>query len=239
MKKQYKNYFLLNLNNKFKKYSNDWWNLKGNLKTLHQINPIRLQYILNHSNGLNNKKVIDIGCGGGILTESMADQGAIVTGIDICRELIELANIRSLRKNKKIKYLQQDICDHAKKFIEYYDVITCMELLEHVENPYIIINECVKILKPGGKIFFSTINRTKKAYFMIIVAAEYMLNMIPLGTHNINKFIKPSELLNWLDQAKLLSTNIIGLHYNFFSKKFFLASGIDMNYLVCAHKDIN
>lgn len=220
----------------FSHYALDWWNLKGNLKILHQINPLRLQYIINNVNSLYKKKIIDIGCGGGILTESLVKQGAEVTGLDICKELIDVAHNHAIKKNIKVKYLYQTVAEHAKKFKKYYDIITCMEMLEHTDMPNEIVSLCAKMLKPGGSVFFSTINRNKKSFLMAIIAAEYIMNFIPLGTHDIKKFIKPSELLSWVDQSKLLGINIIGLHYNFFAKKFFLASGVRVNYLLHARK---
>lgn len=214
----------------------DWWDLKGQFKILHQINPLRLQYIINNTNGLYKKKIIDIGCGGGILTESMSSQGAEVTGLDVCKNSLDIANNHAIKKNIKVKYIQENVIEYSKNFKEYYDIITCMEMLEHVDFPNKIVYSCAKMLKPGGTLFFSTINRNKKAYFIAVVLAEYLTNIIPLGTHDIKKFIKPSELFNWIDKKKLLAINIIGLHYNFIVKKFFLAPGVDVNYFLCARK---
>lgn len=224
--------------NKFNAYAKDWWNLNGNLKLLHKINPLRLQYIINCTKGLYKKKIIDIGCGGGILTESMSLQGAEVTGLDICKKLLDIANFRALEKKLKIKYLQQTVEEHSKKFNQYYDVITCMEMLEHVNNPKEIVSLCSQMLKPKGDLFFSTINRNKKSYITAIIFAEYLMNMLPLGTHNIKNFIKPAELISWINKYKLIGVNIIGLHYNIFSKNFFLSPGVDINYLLHAKKNV-
>lgn len=218
--------------NNFSIYSSSWWNKNGKLKSLHQINPIRLQYIKKKANGLYKKKILDIGCGGGILSESMASNGAKVTGLDVSKNLLKVAISHAYKKNIKIKYLLQTAEDHSKKFNSYYDIITCMETLEHVSNPELIINACSKMLKHNGKIFISTINKNFKSYFLAIIMAEYILKMIPLGSHSFKKFIRPCELLNWMDKYNIIVNDVIGLKYNFFYKKFFLSKQIDVNYMV-------
>lgn len=233
--KMNKNNFFYNEIFKFSCYSTDWWNKNGVLKTLHQINPLRLKYILKKSHGLHKKRVLDIGCGGGILSESMAYNGAIVTGLDICKKSLEIANLHANKKNIKINYLLQTAESHSKKFKKYYDVITCMEMLEHVPYPASIIKSCSKMLKPYGNIFVSTINKNLKSYLFAIIMAEYILNMIPLGTHNFKKFIRPSDLSNWMDKYNFFVNDIIGIKYNIFNKKFFLSRKIDVNYILQAY----
>ncbi|WMY94852.1 MAG: bifunctional 2-polyprenyl-6-hydroxyphenol methylase/3-demethylubiquinol 3-O-methyltransferase UbiG [Arsenophonus sp.] len=222
---------------KFNFIASQWWN--KNKSSLHQINPLRLNFILKHTNGIFGKKILDIGCGGGILSESMHNEGAIVTGIDITPKMIKNAKLHALKKNIKIQYIKETAEKHAKKKSKSYDIITCMEMLEHVPYPKSIIKACEKLIKPGGHIFFSTINRNKKSWLFAIIAAEYILNIVPRGTHNIKKFIQPSELLSWIDQTSLEEQNIIGLHYNPFSNKFYLGENVDVNYILhVSHRNI-
>ncbi|WMY96634.1 MAG: bifunctional 2-polyprenyl-6-hydroxyphenol methylase/3-demethylubiquinol 3-O-methyltransferase UbiG [Arsenophonus sp.] len=222
--------------NEIKKFSSiafQWWD---NKLPLHQINPLRLNYILKNTNGIFEKKVLDIGCGGGILSESMYKEGAIVTGIDITPQMIKTAKLHALKNKMKIQYVQETAEKHAKKKPKSYDIITCMEILEHVPYPESIIKACEKLVKNDGHVFFSTINRNKKSWLFAIIAAEYILNIVPKGTHNIKKFIQPSELLNWIDKTSLKEENIIGLNYNPFINKFYLGENIDINYILHASK---
>lgn len=218
--------------NKFNKLASEWWNTSNAFKSLHHINLIRLNYILKHSNGLFNKKVLDVGCGGGILSESMAQAGAIVTGLDISYFSLETAKSHALNKNLKINYIQDTIEKHIQCYSNYYDIITCMEILEHVPNPFSIVQSCATAIKIKGSVFFSTLNRTLKALLLAIIGAEYILRIIPKGSHNFNKFITPSELLNWIDSTTLEEQNITGIHYNPITKKILLTHNLDINYLI-------
>ncbi|VFP84054.1 Ubiquinone biosynthesis O-methyltransferase [Candidatus Erwinia haradaeae] len=220
--------------NKFSALSSCWWNLEGELQPLHSMNAIRLDWISRYTNGLFKKNVLDVGCGGGILSESMAGEGAHVTGLDMSAELLHVARVHAQKNNMFINYIQQTVEDHAEEYVGYYEVITCMEMLEHVIDPYSIICACSTLIKPGGNVFFSTINRTSKALVVAIFGAEYVLHMLPRGTHTFKKFIKPSELLGWFDQTSLYAHNIIGLDYSLLRRCFQLTSNIDVNYMVHA-----
>ncbi|HGJ5874036.1 MAG TPA: bifunctional 2-polyprenyl-6-hydroxyphenol methylase/3-demethylubiquinol 3-O-methyltransferase UbiG [Arsenophonus apicola] len=217
---------------KFSSVATRWWDQTSEFQPLHRINPLRLNYILQHADGLFGKKVLDIGCGGGILSESMAKEGALVTGIDMATEPLEVAKLHALESNVQINYLQETAESHAEKYPKTYDIVTCMEMLEHVPDPESIVQSCATLVKPGGHVFFSTINRNKKAWLLAIIAAEYILKMVPKGTHDVKKFIRPSELLNWVDKTSLQEQHITGLHYNPISDKFFLGSNVDVNYML-------
>lgn len=219
-------------NKNFRSYAKIWWDKKNKLKILHSINPLRLNYILQYSNGIFGKTILDVGCGGGILAESMTKEGALVTGIDIEKKLLETAKKHSLKKKLKINYIEEKVEKHAKKYSKKYDIITCMEVLEHVKNPQSIVQACAKLLKPNGNIFFSTINRNIKSWLFIIFFSEYILHILPRGIHKFKKFIKPSELLSWTDKTSLQAQNIAGLHYNPINNKFWLDSNIKVNYIL-------
>ncbi|QOI11352.1 bifunctional 2-polyprenyl-6-hydroxyphenol methylase/3-demethylubiquinol 3-O-methyltransferase UbiG [Blochmannia endosymbiont of Colobopsis nipponica] len=227
----------LNEINKFNNAALLWWKKRDKFKSLHQINPLRLNYILQHSNGLFNKKVLDIGCGGGILSESMAREGAKVTGIDVAKELLKTAHLHAFKNNIHIRYLEQTIEEHAQQYHNYYDVITCMEVLEHVPNPLSLIQGCAAVIKKNGHVYFSTINRNFKSWIYSIIGAEYLFKLLPKKTHNFNKFIKPSELLNWIDTTPLQEQNIVGICYNPIINSFYLCNKIDVNYIIYAKHD--
>ena len=212
-----------------------WWDPEGELKTLHQMNPLRLGYIQNRTS-LAGKSVIDIGCGGGILTESMAKAGASVTGIDMNKPVIDAAKLHQLESNTQVEYLKISAEDLAKERREQYDVVTCLEMLEHVPDPAAIIQACAALLKPGGHVFFSTLNRNPKSYLFAIVGAEYLLKILPKNTHDYRKFIRPSELGAWIRQAEMGPQDIKGVHYNPFTKVFKLTSDVSVNYLLHATK---
>ncbi|MGY5449900.1 bifunctional 2-polyprenyl-6-hydroxyphenol methylase/3-demethylubiquinol 3-O-methyltransferase UbiG [Agarivorans sp. MS3-6] len=209
-----------------------WWDKQGEFKTLHQINPLRLDYIERGSVGLFGKKVLDIGCGGGILAESMAVRGADVTAIDMGKEQIEVAKLHALETGTQLRYLQTTAEAHADTHAATYDVITCMEMIEHVPDPGSVIAACAQLVKPGGKIFVSTINRTPKAYLYMILAAEKLLKIVPNGTHQHDKFIRPSELLAWADQNGLRSEAISGVQFLPIIDSFSLSTNVDVNYMV-------
>ena len=220
---------------KFEAVASRWWDLEGEFKPLHRINPLRLDYILARSNGLFGKEVLDVGCGGGILSESMALAGANVTGLDMGAEPLEVARLHALESGVKVDYVQQTVEEHAEQFAGQYDVVTCMEMLEHVPDPRSVVHACAKLVKPGGEVFFSTLNRNSKSWLMAIIGAEYVLRMVPRGTHDIKKFIRPAELLNWVDETPLRERHMIGLHYNPLMNSFKLAPGVDVNYMVHTH----
>lgn len=217
---------------KFEDMASRWWDLEGEFKPLHQINPLRLNYVLSKANGLFDKTVLDVGCGGGILSESMAKQGAKVTGLDMGKEPLEVARLHALETNTELNYVQSTIEDHAKNNPNSYDVITCMEMLEHVPDPLSVVRACEKLVKPGGHVFFSTLNRNLKSYLFAIVGAEQVLKIVPKGTHHHEKFIKPSELLSMIDRTDLLELGITGLHYNPIFDTYRLGNRVDVNYIV-------
>lgn len=219
---------------KFSKMAATWWDFNGDFKPIHQLNPLRLNYILQHSNGLNGKKVLDVGCGGGILSESMAKSGANVTGIDMSPQPLAVAKQHAQDNNLIIDYQQSTIEDflqqHQQLQAEKFDVITCMEMLEHVPDPLSIIRSCRELLKPDGVLFMSTINRTLKAWALVVIGAEYILKMLPKGTHDYEKFIKPAELLAYCDQVGLTCQQLKGYHYNPLTGNFWLNDDVSANY---------
>ena len=217
---------------KFEAVASRWWDLEGEFKPLHRINPLRLGFIAQHSNGLFGKKVLDVGCGGGILAESMAREGAEVTGLDMGAEPLQVARLHAQENGVTLDYVQQTVEDHAEAFAGRYDVVTCMEMLEHVPDPQSVVHACARLVKPGGHVFFSTLNRSGKAWLLAIVGAEYVLRMVPKGTHDVKKFIKPAELIGWIDPTPLQERHMIGLHYNPLTDRFKLAPGVDVNYML-------
>ncbi|NDL65262.1 bifunctional 2-polyprenyl-6-hydroxyphenol methylase/3-demethylubiquinol 3-O-methyltransferase UbiG [Acerihabitans arboris] len=217
---------------KFDAVASRWWDLEGEFKPLHRINPLRLDYILARAGGLFGKSVLDVGCGGGILAESMCREGARVTGLDMGTEPLAVARLHALESGVKIGYIQQTVEEHAAANPGRYDVVTCMEMLEHVPDPASIVRACARLVKPGGDVFFSTLNRNPKAWLMAIIGAEYLLRIVPRGTHDVRKFIKPSELLNWLESTPLRERHIIGLHYNPLRDRFSLGGNVDVNYML-------
>ncbi|WP_305403484.1 bifunctional 2-polyprenyl-6-hydroxyphenol methylase/3-demethylubiquinol 3-O-methyltransferase UbiG [Photobacterium leiognathi] len=221
---------------KFEDMASRWWDLEGEFKPLHQINPLRLNYVIDHANGLFGKKVLDVGCGGGILAESMAIEGAEVTGLDMGKEPLTVARLHALETGTKLDYIQSTAEDHAEEHQAYYDVITCMEMLEHVPDPASIIAACAKMVKPGGHVFFSTLNRNIKSYLFAIVGAEHVMRLVPKGTHDHNKFIRPSELMAMIDKTALEDRHIIGLHYNPLTNTYSLGTNVDVNYIVHTQK---
>ena len=216
---------------KFSSMASRWWDKEGEFKTLHQINPLRLQ-LIDKTVGLEGKDVLDVGCGGGILSESLASAGADVTGIDQGDKVIQIAKLHANESGVKVKYKHINIEDFYKNTDERFDVITCLEMLEHVPDPNSIINTCSKLLKPGGKIFFSTINKNLKAFLFAIIGAEYILNLLPKGTHEYKKFIKPSQLQTWASLNNLSFDSIIGMTYNPITQKYKLSQDTSVNYIV-------
>lgn len=217
---------------KFEDIASRWWDLEGEFKPLHQINPLRLNYVLERANGLFDKTVLDVGCGGGILAESMAKQGAKVTGLDMGTEPLQVARLHALESGVKLNYVQSTVEEHAESHSEKYDVITCMEMLEHVPNPASVIAACSRLVKPGGHVFFSTLNRNLRSYLFAIVGAEKLLRIVPENTHQHEKFIKPSEMMKMIDATPLQEQSIIGLHYNPITGRYKLGPKVDVNYIV-------
>ncbi|HHC7219226.1 bifunctional 2-polyprenyl-6-hydroxyphenol methylase/3-demethylubiquinol 3-O-methyltransferase UbiG [Vibrio parahaemolyticus] len=221
---------------KFEEMASRWWDLEGEFKPLHQINPLRLNYVLEKADGLFGKKVLDVGCGGGILAESMAKEGATVTGLDMGKEPLEVARLHALETGTKLTYIQSTIEDHAAENAGTYDVVTCMEMLEHVPDPLSVIRSCAALVKPGGHVFFSTLNRNIKSYLFAIVGAEKLLKIVPEGTHDHEKFIKPAEMMKMIDQTDLTEMGITGLHYNLLNDNYKLGRNVDVNYIVHTKK---
>ncbi len=218
--------------NKFSALASRWWDKNSEFKPLHEINPLRLNYIKEKCGGsLNGKKILDVGCGGGILTESLALEGAIVTGIDIAESSLEVAKLHLLESGLDINYQKILIEDFAKENTQTFDIVTCLEMLEHVPDPSSIINACAKLVKTDGQVFCSTINRNTKSYLFAIIGAEYILKLLPQGTHNWDKFIQPSEMDGWARNSGLSLKNIIGMTYNPFTKTYKLEDDVNVNYI--------
>ena len=216
---------------KFEALATRWWDPESEFRTLHQINPLRLDFI-NERAPLEGKKVLDMGCGGGILSESMATRGARVTGIDMGEKPLSVAKLHLKESGLEVDYRQTTTEALAIEEPESFDIITCMEMVEHVPDPASVINACSRLVRPGGELFFSTINRTPKAWLFAIVGAEYLLNILPKGTHSYEKFIRPSELEKWARESGLVSKEITGMHYNPFTDHYWLAPGVEVNYLL-------
>ena len=215
---------------KFEALAARWWDPDSEFKPLHQINPLRLEHIDQHS-PLDGKNVLDVGCGGGILTEAMAAKGATVTGIDLGDAPLSVARLHAMENELSLNYEKISAEDLATQRPAKFDVITCMELLEHVPDPSSTVAACATLVKPGGSVYFSTINRNPKSWLFAIVGAEYVLNLLPKGTHDYEKFIKPSELHSWCRKSRLTMQDLIGMHYNPISKHYWLAPGLDVNYI--------
>lgn len=220
---------------KFAALAHRWWDPNSEFKPLHDINPLRLDYI-DRITGLAGKKVVDVGCGGGILAESMAVRGANVTGIDLGEKALKVAKLHLLESGQKVDYRLIAAEALAAEMPGQFDVVTCMEMLEHVPDPASIVRACATLAKPGGYIFFSTLNRNPKSYLFAVVGAEYVLNLLPRGTHDYAKFIKPSELARYCREAELTVNEVIGMSYNPFSKVYSLGRDTDVNYIVQCRK---
>jgi len=216
---------------KFDALASRWWDPEGDFRPLHEINPLRLDYIRQRA-GLDGSKVLDVGCGGGILAESMAQKGAQVTGIDMAEKPLGVARLHQAESGTDVEYLQSTAEDLATERAGRYDVVTCLEMLEHVPSPASIISACCALVKPGGDVFFSTINRNPKSFLFAIIGAEYVLNMLPKGTHEYEKLIRPSELESWARNAGLALKGSIGMHYNPLTKEYSLGPNVDVNYLM-------
>ena len=222
---------------KFSDLAHRWWDADSEFAPLHQINPLRLQWIDSLAGGLAARRVVDIGCGGGILSDSMARKGADVLGIDLSTKGIRVAQLHALEAaTPNVQYREVAAETLAREQPASYDVVTCMEMLEHVPKPESIVQACADLAKPGGWVFFSTLNRNPKSFLLAIVGAEYVLNMLPRGTHEYQKFIKPSELAAWCRMAGLDMVTTRGMQYNPFTRRYWLSGDTDVNYLVAARK---
>ena len=221
---------------KFDDLASRWWDRNSEFKPLHDINPLRANWIDSHC-PVAGRQLLDIGCGGGILSEAMAQRGAQVTGIDMGEAPLAVAKLHQLESGLEIDYIKATAEDFADQNPEKFDIVTCLEMLEHVPQPSSVVRACADLLKPGGWAFFSTINRNPKSYLMAIVGAEYLLRMLPVGTHEYAKLIRPAELGGWLRSADLELHSITGLVYNPLTKTYRLnARDVEVNYMLCAQK---
>jgi 2-polyprenyl-6-hydroxyphenyl methylase/3-demethylubiquinone-9 3-methyltransferase len=223
---------------KFSALAARWWDKESEFKPLHDINPLRLGYIEQHAGGLTGKTVVDVGCGGGILSESMAQLGAKVTGIDMGIDALNVAKLHLYESGLEIDYQTITAEKLAVESPNHFDVVTCMEMLEHVPDPGSIVMACHNLVKPGGHVFFSTLNRNAKSYLFAIIGAEYILRLLPKGTHDYAKFIRPAELAQWARFAGLEIKNFTGMSYNPLLKHYSLTHDISVNYLVHAQRQL-
>ncbi len=221
---------------KFGSQAERWWDPNGEFKTLHDVNPLRLDFIQRHAD-LHGKRVVDVGCGGGILTEGLAKAGADALGIDLSDELIDIADLHGLESGVAASYRKVSAEALAEESPAGFDHVTCMEMLEHVPDPASIIRACASLVKPGGMVFFSTLNRVPKAYLLAIVAAEHVMKMVPKGTHDYKTFIKPAELCQSARHAGLELRGMTGIQYNPFSKRFSLGRDVDVNYIAAFQRN--
>jgi 2-polyprenyl-6-hydroxyphenyl methylase / 3-demethylubiquinone-9 3-methyltransferase len=221
--------------NKFSDLAAHWWDSAGELKTLHEINPLRLGYI-NQRAPLTAKKVLDVGCGGGILAESMAKLGATVTGIDMSDAALKVAKLHLHESGVTVDYQRSTVEEFAAHHAEQFDIVTCLEMLEHVPDPSSVVAACAKLVKPNGDVFFSTLNRNIKSYLSAIIGAEYILQLLPKNTHDFSKFIRPSELSQWARKADLSVHDMTGMSYNIFTQRYSLSRDVSVNYLIHVRK---
>jgi len=220
---------------KFSALAHRWWDPNSEFKPLHAINPLRLNWIKSFVS-LEGKKVVDVGCGGGILAESISQSGADTTGIDLSEKALKVAELHALEVGANLTYRSISAEDLADEQAEQYDVVTCMEMLEHVPDPASVVRACTKLCKPGGTLFFSTLNRNPKSYLFAIIGAEYILKLLPKGTHEYTKFIKPSELVAFTRQAGLEMLGMKGLSYNPITQVYSLSDDVDVNYMIAVRK---
>lgn len=220
---------------RFEATAQRWWDREGEFRTLHDLNPVRLAFIAGRVR-LQGSDVLDIGCGGGLLSEAMAQQGARVTGIDLGKTAIEVARLHALEAGVQVRYLVESAEAHALAHPAAYDAVTCLEMLEHVPDPEQIVTTIRTLVKPGGQVFLSTLNRTLKSYLLAVVGAEYVLGLLPRGTHTYERFIRPAELARWTRAAGLEVCELAGIEYNPAARSARLGAGVDVNYLLHARR---
>jgi len=223
---------------KFEELASRWWDPHGEFQPLHEINPLRLDWIDQHA-GLAGKRVLDVGCGGGILSESMAARGAQVTGIDMGEAPLEVARLHLLESGLEVLYERIPVERLAAEHPAAFDIVTCMELLEHMPDPASAVAACAALVRPGGWVFFATINRNPRSYLFAILGAEYLLGLLPRGTHDFAKFIRPRELLGWIDAAELSAQEMTGLTYNPLTRRYRLGRDVQVNYMICCRRDVD
>jgi 2-polyprenyl-6-hydroxyphenyl methylase/3-demethylubiquinone-9 3-methyltransferase len=221
---------------KFSQLAHRWWDPQGEFRPLHEINPLRLDWIDQRA-ALAGKSVLDVGCGGGILAEAMAGRGARVTGIDLSEKSLRVAELHLLQSHAAVRYERAMVEEFAARHAGEFDIVTCMELLEHVPEPASMVAACARLARPGGQVFFSTINRNPKSYLFAVIGAEYLLRLLPRGTHDYLRFIKPSELARWARDAGLRTAEMTGMTYNPFTRQYRLAPDCDVNYLLRCARD--
>jgi len=221
---------------KFGKMASRWWDPQGDMKPLHEINPLRLEWIAGHLPGrsFTGLQVVDIGCGGGLLAEGMAAAGGVVTGLDLSQRALGVAKLHLLESGQQVDYRLCSAEAHAEERPADYDVVTCLEMLEHVPDPKRVVDAAAQLVKPGGWLFFSTLNRNPKAYLFAVLGAEYLLRLLPRGTHDYARFIRPSELIDWIETAGLLAAEIKGVGYNPIMRHYRLSDDASVNYLLAA-----
>ncbi|NVZ09180.1 bifunctional 2-polyprenyl-6-hydroxyphenol methylase/3-demethylubiquinol 3-O-methyltransferase UbiG [Allochromatium humboldtianum] len=223
---------------KFEALASRWWDPHSEFKTLHDINPLRLDYVERGAGGLAGKRVLDVGCGGGILSEGMALRGAQVMGIDMGDMPLRVAELHTLESGVEVEYRRVPVETLALEQPGAFDIVTCMEMLEHVPNPASVVDACARLVRPGGRVFFSTLNRNPKSYLMAVVGAEYIMRMLPRGTHDYSRFIRPSELDAWIRPTPLRTTDMTGMVYNPLTQVYRLdPHDLDVNYLVTCVRD--
>ncbi len=221
---------------KFSRLAHRWWDTQGEFRPLHEINPLRLEWIERHT-PLAGRDALDVGCGGGILAEAMARRGACVAGIDLAEKPLRVAQLHLLESRLEVRYELATAEKYAGAHAGAFDVVTCMEMLEHVPDPASAVAACARLLRPGGHAFFSTINRNPKAYLFAVIGAEYVLKVLPKGTHDYARFIRPSELAQWCRAAGLREVDLIGMTYNPLTQRYRLGRDCDVNYLLCCQRD--
>jgi 2-polyprenyl-6-hydroxyphenyl methylase / 3-demethylubiquinone-9 3-methyltransferase len=221
---------------KFGDLAHRWWDPNSEFKPLHDINPLRLDWI-DAAIGLGGKRILDVGCGGGLLSEGMAVRGANVTGIDLSEKPLGVARLHLLESGQKVDYRKISVEQLAEEMPGAFDVVTCLEMLEHVPDPASVVASCARLVKPSGQVFLSTLNRNPKAYLFAVIGAEYLLQMLPKGTHDFARFIKPSELTRWCRQSDLEPDEMIGMTYNPLTRHYALGRNTDVNYLIRATRN--